>query len=377
VTVGGGGLYEFITPPDSQLTQEELRAIVRQEEIITFREMAQPYPGVKETLATLRKRGYRLAQYTNASVFYFNMVMSTIDTAKYFDHIECVHENGLTKTELIRKIGEKLGGMTAVVGDRIHDIQAARETGSLSIGALFGYGGDEPKKADITIESFAELLDIFDRKRSVFEKILVEIERRKDKNRPFVVGISGIDGAGKTSFAENLEKFLIDRGLKTQSIHVDDFHNPRKIRYAGKDQADNYFNRSFNIDLIATELLKPLHRRRAFSTRITVLDYVNERYDIEKEFRFDADTIVIFEGVFLFRRELAPYIDYKIHLDISFEESKRRAKHRDPEAVLKKYDEKYLPAQAKYLKEYPPEGTADMVIDSSDWQRPQLTHRKT
>jgi phosphoglycolate phosphatase len=163
-TVGSGGFYEFITPPESHLTQEEIREKVRQEEVTTFREMAQPYPGVKETLTALRRRGYRLAQYTNASIFYFNMVMSTIGTGKYFDYIECVHENNLTKTELIRKIREKFGGLTAaVVGDRVHDIEAARATGSLSIGALYGYGGSEAEKADITIKSFAELLDIFDR----------------------------------------------------------------------------------------------------------------------------------------------------------------------------------------------------------------------
>ncbi len=165
-TVGSGGLYEFITPPESHLTHPEVREKVRQEEVVTFREMAQPYPGVKETLATLRKRGYKLAQYTNASAYYLDMVMSTLDTGKYFDYIECIYENNLTKSELVRKIRDRFGGLTAaVVGDRWHDIEAARETGSLSIGALYGYGGDEPKKADITIKKFDDLLKIFRRAR--------------------------------------------------------------------------------------------------------------------------------------------------------------------------------------------------------------------
>jgi uridine kinase len=370
---GASRFYEFITPPGSHLTQEEVKVKVRQEEAVTFREMAQPYPGVEEILTTLRKRGYRLAQYTNASTAYLNMIMSTLDTGKYFDYVECIHENNLTKIELVRKIKEKFGGLTAaVVGDRWHDIEAARETDSLSVGVLFGYGGDEPAKADITINSFQELLAIFDRNLPIFEKILTEIEKRKDKNKPFVVGITGIDGSGKTRFAEALEGFLIERGLKTQAIHLDDFHHPKEIRYAGKDPADNYFNRSFNIGLIIEKLLQPLRRKRAFSTRMTAFDYVTDRYENEREFTFGPETVVIFEGVFLFRKELAPYLDYKIHLDITFEESKRRAKERDPEAALEKYDEKYLPAQAKYLKEYPPDKTADMVIDNSDWQYPRL-----
>ncbi len=372
-----GGLYEFITPPDSHLTIPEVREKVRGEYEQTFRDIAQTYPGVKDTLKTLRQRGYKLAQYTNASTMYLNVVMSTLGMREYFDHIECIQDNGLTKPTLINKIRERFEGMTAaVVGDRCHDIDAAHETGSLAIGALYGYGGEEPEKADIRIKSFGELLSIFDRRLPIFEKILGEIERKKDKNRPFVVGISGIDGAGKTEFAGALEKFLIVRNHKTQSIHLDDFHNPKEIRYAGKDQADNYYNRSFNIILIMEKLLKPLRRKRTFSARMTLLNWRTERNDIQREFNFSPDSIVIFEGVFLFRKELAPFIDYKVFLDITFEESKRRAKERDPEAILRKYDEKYLPAQERYLKEYPPEKTTDMVVNNNDWEYPRLKYTK-
>jgi uridine kinase len=373
-TLGGGGFYEFITPPDSHLTLTEVREKVRQEYADTFYEMAQPYPGVRKTLKTLKNRGYKLAQYTNASTTYLGMVMSTLNTKKYFDYIECIYENNLTKPELVRKIREKFDGVnTAIVGDRIHDIEAARETGSLSIGALFGYGGEEPEKADITIKSFEELLNIFDRRLPIFEKILSEIERGKDRNRPFVIGISGIDGAGKTEFARALEKFLIDRNYKTQAIHLDDFHHPKEIRYAGKDQADNYYSRSFDLQRIINELLLPARGKGKHTARLTLLDLNMDKFEINKEFNFNTDTIVIFEGVFLFRKELASYIDYKIFLDITLEESKKRAKQRDPQAAINKYDEKYLPAQTRYLKEYPPEKTGDMIIDTMAWEYPKIS----
>ncbi|OGO06357.1 MAG: hypothetical protein A2Y92_00465 [Chloroflexi bacterium RBG_13_57_8] len=368
-----GGLYEFITPPDSQLTIPEVREKVRVEYEGAFRDIAQTYPSVKETLQTLRQRGYKLAQYTNASTMYLNIVMSTLVMREYYDYVECIQDNGLTKPGLIKKIREQFGGMAAaVVGDRVHDIEAARETGCLSIGALYGYGGDEPEKADITINKFDDLLDIFNRRLPVFEKILGDIGRKRTKCRPFVVGISGIDGAGKTELAMALEKFLISRGHDTQSVHLDDFHNPVEIRYAGNDPSDNYYNRSFNLPLIIDKLLKPLRRKGAFSTRMTLLDYRTDKYELEREYSFHPDTIVILEGVFLFRKELAPYIDYKIFLDIPFEESKRRAKQRDPEAVLNKYDKKYLAAQARFLAEYPPEKTADMFIDNTSYDYPRI-----
>jgi len=189
-----------------------------------------------------------------------------------------------------------------------------------------------------------------------------------------VLGISGIDCSGKTLFAAAFERFLQSKGRKTQLISLDDFHHPRETRYAGKDQADNYYNRSFNINLIKEKLLKPLRGKKAFSVRMTLLDWRTDRYEIVRDFSFSPDTIVIFEGVFLFRKELAPYIDYKIFLDISFEESKRRAKDRDPEANIRKYESKYLPAQGKYLAEFPPVKTTDIVINNTDYEQPRVIY---
>jgi HAD superfamily hydrolase (TIGR01549 family) len=370
-----GGLYEFITPPDSHLSIPEVREKVREEYEGTFRDIAQPYPGVKETLKTLRKKGYKLAQYTNASTMYLNVVMSTLGIREYFDYIECTQDNNLTKPKLVQKIREEFGGLTAaVVGDRCHDIEAARDTNSLSIGVLFGYSGEEPEQADITINKFDDLLSIFDRRLPIFERILKEAREKKQKDKAFVIGINGIDGAGKTQFAESFEKYLISRKYKAQAIHLDDFHNPRAIRYAGKDQADNYYNRSFDINLIIEKLLAPIHKKHTISTKIKVLDLHTDKYEIKRNYAIDRNTIVIFEGVFIFRKELSPYIDYKVFMDIPFRESKKRAIARDSEEVVDKYDGKYLPAQAKHLEEYPPSQVADIVINNTNWEYPTIKH---
>jgi uridine kinase len=82
---------------------------------------------------------------------------------------------------------------------------------------------------------------------------------------------------------------------------------------------------------------------------------------------------VIFEGVFLFRKEIAPYIDYKIFLEIPLDESKRRATVRDAQASPDKYDTKYLPAQKKYLEEYPLPLVADLIIDNKEPEYPKIT----
>ncbi|MCK4592641.1 HAD family hydrolase [Candidatus Parcubacteria bacterium] len=119
-------------------------------------------PGVKETLKALKNRNYNLALYSNCEVVYFNSIFHFLKIKEYFDYTECVGENNLTKTELVGKIINKFpNSKSAVVGDRIHDIEAAQENNILSVGALYGYGKNEPKEADATINKFSDLLNIF------------------------------------------------------------------------------------------------------------------------------------------------------------------------------------------------------------------------
>ncbi|MHB8105579.1 MAG: nucleoside/nucleotide kinase family protein, partial [Dehalococcoidales bacterium] len=113
-------------------------------------------------------------------------------------------------------------------------------------------------------------------------------------------------------------------------------------------------------------------KKKPISLKLTTLNWETDKYENDRVYNINQDTIVIFEGVFLFREELAPYIDYKVFLDISLEESKRRAIIRDTTADLKKYDEKYLPAQKKYLAEYPPLKIDNIVIDNANWEYPVI-----
>ncbi|MFW9996368.1 MAG: hypothetical protein ACFFD4_30275 [Candidatus Odinarchaeota archaeon] len=215
-------------------------------------------------------------------------------------------------------------------------------------------------------------LVISEERKVVFEKILEAITSQKRDSRPFVIGITGIDASGKTLFAKALGDYLQSKFLRMQFINLDDFHNPQKIRYSGEDQAESYYSRSFDIKTIVEKLLLPIHQQRIFKQKLTLLDLESDSYRIKKEYIIDQDTVVIFEGVFLYRNEFAQYIDYKIHLDITFDECKKRAEKRDSTVVLEKYDTKYIPAQIKYLTEHPPEKIADMVIDNNDWRWPVI-----
>jgi phosphoglycolate phosphatase-like HAD superfamily hydrolase/uridine kinase len=373
--------YQVITPANSTLSWQDIRLKVRAEYISALHDYAATYPGVKETLSTLRQRGYKLALCSNSGINWFYTVISALNIREYFDHVECIEDRHWDKAQIIEHIKEGYDiSCAAVIGDRIYDIEAARQTGSLAMGALYGYGGKEPEEADIVISDFTDLLKIFDRKIPVFDKIRQAIQKRRLKSRAFVVGINGIDLSGKTEFTNALTDYLSSHNFKVMVIHLDDFHNPRAVRNSGPDPVENYWTRNFNLEFLVRELLVPLREKQEYSVDMTLLNLLSDKYDVHRQFSFDRDTIVLLEGVFLFRAELADYLDYKIFIDISFEESRRRAEIRDVPiygaGMLKRYEEKYWPAQRKYLAEYPPEQIADLIIDNNNWEYPVIGYMR-
>ncbi|MBN2240297.1 MAG: HAD hydrolase-like protein [Dehalococcoidales bacterium] len=365
--------YQALAPSDGSVSWQIIKEEIHKEQPSSFREFGETYPAVFETLELLRKRDYKLALFSNSTPGYFDPVISALGIGDCFDYKECIGENNLTKTELAGKIINLFGSPgAAVVGDRIHDIQAARENNALSIGALYGYGNREPLEADITIREFTDLLDIFDRRQSVFKKLLNEITVRKQEARPIITGITGIDASGKTEFTLAFKEFLENLNVPVQLVHLDDFHNPMAYRYSGESESENYYTKSFNLDTIINKLLIPIKEKGNLTAELTLLNLETDAYDTKKYYNITYDTIVLFEGVFLLRKELRPYIDYTVFLEIPLSESKTRALIRDSETVLSKYDTKYTPAQEKYLRENPPEKTADIIIDNLNWDHPRI-----
>lgn len=367
------GFYRQILPADKFLQKEKLRQIVHGYDAPMITKYGESFPAVVKTLKTLKNRGYKLALYSYAWVDYFGAAIQALGLDGLFDYAECTEENGLTKIELADKIKKQFPGMKAViVGDSIHDIDTARKVGALAIGAGYGYGGKELEAADIVINIFSELLNIFDRRLPIFEKIAKAIDKMKSSGRAFVVGVNGIDNAGKTNFAQGLAKYLVSRGRKTMVLGLDDFHNSKAIRYSGRNPVDNYYNKCFDLETIVNKFLTPIRQKEKVTVKISPVNYLTDEIMPEKKFKFDQETVIIFEGVFIFRKELAPFIDYKVFIEISFEELKKRARVRDDPEIFKRYETKYIPAQIRYLAEYPPQKTADVVIDNNNWEQPKL-----
>ncbi|MFJ5269783.1 HAD-IA family hydrolase [Streptomyces sp. NPDC088358] len=200
------------------------------------------------------------------------------------------------------------------------------------------------------------------------------VRRRATGTRPYVVGVTGIDTAGKSRMAERLRTVLRARGVPVAVVHVDDFHRPRAERYDSALPAPRqYYERSIDFARLAAEVLAPLRTDGGLHRSVAALDLPSDEWTTVRH-DIGPGTVVILEGVFLYRAETRPYVDLFVHLDVDEHTVLERARQRDLPSqgaeVMRKYADKYLPAQRAYLERHPPRELAHVVVDNSRWEEP-------
>lgn len=197
------------------------------------------------------------------------------------------------------------------------------------------------------------------------------------KNHPIRVGIDGVDASGKTTIANALADFLKAQNQNVIRASVDGFHNPKSIRYQhGRNSPEGYYKDSFNNQAIITNLLAPLGERGDLKYRKTIFDFKTDKEVISPIKTAKLNSILIMDGVFLFRPELIKYWDLKIFIDADFAITTERAIERDgyylgsKEEIIEKYTKRYVPGQKLYFKEANPKKVANIIIDNNDFENP-------
>ncbi|MGL5677998.1 MAG: HAD family hydrolase [Cellulosilyticaceae bacterium] len=142
---------------------ESIRAEARSQAGEMMLRHGKAFEGVYETFETLHKKGIKLVLYSNCSRPYLESAVELIGIGPFLSYTECVKDNGLEKPVLLQKIRDKYKEHHAiVVGDRIHDVEAAKINGIPSVGAVYGYGKDEVKDADFKISRMSDLLGLLE-----------------------------------------------------------------------------------------------------------------------------------------------------------------------------------------------------------------------
>lgn len=217
-------------------------------------------------------------------------------------------------------------------------------------------------------------------KRKELLKHLATAILTKQKDSPLLVGIDGIDASGKTTLAEELATELKKSHRSVIRASIDRFHNPKSVRYAkGEHSPEGYYFDSFNYKAITEVLLDPLSSGKLYY-KTGVFDYRTDTEVILPVQTATKNSILIIEGIFLFRPELINYWDIKIFININFKISIERAVKRvtekeyigSEEEIIKKYKTRYIPAQQLYFEQAQPKEKTDIVVDNNDFENPMI-----
>lgn len=196
---------------------------------------------------------------------------------------------------------------------------------------------------------------------------------------PIRVGVSGITASGKTTFANELAVEMKKREVPVTRASIDDFHNPRAIRYTqGKESARGYYEDAHDYTAFKERLLKPLgpngnlHYETISHNLITDIPVHNESLVAP------PNMVLIVDGTFLLKKDVEHLFDYKIFIDTDFEIARKRGAKRETEAfgsyedAEKIFLNRYHAACKMYIEEHNPKECADVVFQNSDLENPEV-----
>jgi uridine kinase len=183
--------------------------------------------------------------------------------------------------------------------------------------------------------------------------------------RPVLVGIDGVDGSGKTTYAAALATELRAAGRDVHVVHEDDFLQPRSVRYRwGRHSPEGFYRDTYDERALRAFVLDPLGPGGDRRVRFRAFDHVADRTSPSEPVLVGPDDVVVVEGMFLHRAALDGVWDLSVFLDVPFAETARRmaardGSHPDPEHPSMR---RYVGGQRLYLAERAPRTRATYVV---------------
>lgn len=141
-------MREILGVTDTAIIEDMIRLYRGEYEVSGWRDCT-VYPGMRELFARLKEGGIRLAVATSKPLRFTVMMLDGLELSRYFDFIGGAESDSSrdSKIAVIRYVMENLGMHSPegalMVGDRLYDMDGAKEAGMHSAGVLWGYGGRE------------------------------------------------------------------------------------------------------------------------------------------------------------------------------------------------------------------------------------------
>lgn len=158
-----------------------------------------------------------------------------------------------------------------------------------------------------------------------------------------VVGVSGVDGAGKSWLCARMSEALLARGLRVVTLGIDDWRTAPEERFRGPDWGRGFYERAYRWD--------------------------EARAALDAARRSAQNDLVLFEGIFALADERRGWFELTIWVECPFEVALGRALERnqeglEPGALRDEYERVYWPAQRLHMERDRPRERADWVFEN-------------
>ena len=206
---------------------------------------------------------------------------------------------------------------------------------------------------------------------------LADLTRRIVSTRPqgiARIAITGVDGAGKTTLADELVP-LVEARRPLIRASIDGFHNPRAVRHArGRTSPEGFFRDSFNLAAFRSVLLDPLAPGGTGRYRVAAYDHRTDSAVETDEETAPPTAALLVDGIFLQRPELDGVWDLVVFLDVPFAQTFARMAVRDgsPADEAHPVNQRYRQGQQLYLAECRPQARAHILVDYSNLDAPEI-----
>lgn len=181
-----------------------------------------------------------------------------------------------------------------------------------------------------------------------------------------VVAVDGVDGSGKTTFADALAEELRSHGRTVERASIDGFHHVLAHRRAEGRTAEAIWTRHFDYDSLRRELLEPWRAGPPATYRTAIHDVATDEHLDLPPRPVPAEGVLLVDGLFCQRPELAGCWDRVLFLDVPFAVSVGRMAVRDGGSPDPDHPDqrRYVDAQLTYFDRCRPQDHADLVVDN-------------
>jgi uridine kinase len=175
-----------------------------------------------------------------------------------------------------------------------------------------------------------------------------------------LVAMDGPGGAGKSTFAAALAIGLANARIPTAVVQFDDFYLRSSHRSHGSPSRQS-IGVDFDWQRLRDQILIPLGRGE--EARYQRYDW--NRHSLSDFHKVAANQVVIVEGIYCTRRELATFYQLRVWVDCPSDIRLCRGLERDGEAARARWELDWMPSEDRYSTSHNPAGRAHIIVDGT------------